>query len=1401
MRSRTHPSEFAAFLRGGQGREIQGNGRVQKTWRRARGLQNLPRRAARELASCAAVGSPAPPGYALAFVTTTSVGGLLDALTAATAQAPVALGRYDVVGRLGRGGMSTVYEALDRDRQTRVALKTLSVADAAAAVSLKREFRIVADLAHPNLAPVFELAQDQGIWFFTMERVEGVSLTQWVRGDAEQSTAERSGVQLPLSRTLESLDLSGALDTSDSELSEWSRPGGDAKPGEVAGQSARADLEDDTVVETGAGQFPAHTEHSGAPRLPICDMATIRRVFGQLTLGIAALHEAGLRHGDIKPANVLVRPDGQAVLVDFGLARPLDERRAPMLVGTPTYMAPEQLSDSSVGPQADWYALGATLYGMLTGWKPFLAATALELYLKKMHFLPPPPNSLLPEIPTDLSDLALALLNPDPEGRPGKDALMRAFAGDSTPEVSTESVRGRLFVGRDKELCALEQAYGSACAGRVTVAHVHGPSGIGKSALLTSFLSAVQEVDSALVLRGRCYERERVPYKGFDRIIDELAVQLRQLSDSAVETMLPTYTGALARVFPALGSVNAIARRAAKEVITEGAIEMRHRAWVGLGELLQAFGKQRTVVLTIDDLQWSDADSAQLLMELLGHGRSSPLLVVILYRPAAALANTQLNGYFELCERLAREGSFLDLPVQALGQADAEQLARAALGGSATEESVTFVAGEAQGVPIFIEQLAHYVSKQEPAALGTDITLEDAITTRVAALNADQRAIVEVVAVANNPLPQSIVFEAAGLDAGALSSLLTLRSANLINWGGAGADDVVWAYHDRIRESVVATLPPETQRAHHLALGRALQRRQGSPGTWVFDAARHLGAAEQLIVDPEERLAAARLHAEAGDFAREAAAYPLGFTCYEGGIALLGNQAWDQHYDLALRLYGGAVETAYLSAEWHALERRSAEVKAHAKSVMDQLVAWETEIDALAGRQQYAAALDAGCSALSSLGVELPRDPSEADVKAALEPTLAALNQIGIAGMRALPEVNDARVAAITRIQVRLSPVAYFGKPLLLPIIACNLITTSIDRGLSTATPYGLALFGIVLNTLEMFRVSHAWGQLALELLDRWPTDRRLETATRHILFNLVCNWVVPLHSTLDSLREVFDIGRQTGDYEYAGFAAHGFVHNSIYAGRPLEPLKKEALYLGDQLRAFGVNALHVHRPFEQLLKALTGDLADPQYLDDETFDEGAALAKAEADQARSSVCVLNLTIGLARFHFGTPEEASRRLEVARAHLDGAPSVWHPPTVHQYAALAAGASWHRTQDESERVTYRGYVEDSLSALRRLAELTPVNFAHRVSMVEAELLAMDGDRKAALEKLEQAAVQAQEGSWINDVALAHELQARWHDAPEAKKRSLRSARTAYAAWGASAKASWISEKIAALAPGG
>ncbi len=1300
----------------------------------------------------------------------------LTLLAQATATQPVPLGRYDVVGRLGRGGMGTVYEAVDHERQAKVALKTLSAANATEAVWLKQEFRTVADLAHENLAPVYELASDRGIWFFTMELVEGVTLTDWARDGAYLDPIR----PLPVSRTFTT--------TARSPL----------QPGQVPGEGSKAHA-DGSESDPSWGELVISSDSpddAAAPSMPDRDVADVRRVFTQLVEGISALHGAGLRHGDIKPSNVLVRPDGRAVLVDFGLAQPLDTRSGGTRLrgGTPAYMPPEQLANEPVGPQADWYGLGACLYRVLTGCRPFVADSQLELYLKKTKRSPPPPHALLPELPVDLSELCLALMQPDDSRRPGRDQILRVLAGASEPPVATpERVRSTPFIGRDRELCTLEDAYGRARAGELTVVHMHGPSGIGKSSLLASFLEAVQEVDSALVLRGRCYERENVPYKGFDRIIDELAGRLRTMEPESLQSVLPTWADELARVFPALGSVPAIAERNGDVQLAGGAIELRRRGRTALAELLQGLRRKRPMVIAIDDLQWADVDSAELLVELLRE--DAPLLVVILYRPDAASENPALTGYFERCRRMHARGQLVDLPLKGLSLADAERLARVALGETSSAEHAAAIARESRGIPFFIEELVFLASEQRRRGADAEMSLDEAIRARVDALPADQRALIEVVAVANSPLPQSVVFEAAGLDAGTLMPLLALRRASMISWLGAGPDDVVWPYHDRIRESVLASLAPAATQTCHLELGRALARRKDEVGARLFEAVRHLGAAGPLLDDGERRMAA-QLHAEAGEHARDAAAFPLAFDCFEGGIALLPD-AWRDDYDLALRLHAGAVETAYLSANWDALRRRSEEFKSHSRTVMDQLVAWEAEIDAHAGRQDYTQAIDAGLTVLAMLGVELPGDPTQAEVGEAVTATIDRLTQVGPEGLRALPDLADPTAAAATRIQARLAPVAYFGRPLLLPIIACHLVDTSIERGGSPATPFALSLFGIVLNTLELYPMSHTWGQLAAEMLDRWP-DRRLEAATRHILNNLVCNWMVPLSSTLGPLREVFDLGCRTGDYEYASYAAHGYVHNSMYAGRPLAALLDEALQLGEQMRKLGqVNALHVHVPFEQLLKAMIGQLDDPTTLDDASFSEAAHLAEAHAAGSRSGAYLMNHIKGYQLLLFGDCAQAVRRFEEATKYVDAVPSIWHLPIRLQHTALAACGAWDEA-DATARTHLRALADDNLAGLRRLADVAPINFAHRVGMVEGELARIEGDPGRALASFEDAITRAQEGGWINDVALANELAARCSDDPDAARRRLRAARTAYAAWGAAAKAKQIATKMAALA---
>ena len=1264
-------------------------------------------------------------------------------LDAASPEHPVAVGRYDVVGLVGRGGMGTVYAAVDRRSGVRVALKTLSHMDADGLLWLKREFRAVGDVAHRNLVPLYELACDGGVWFIAMELVHGVPFDEYVRGARAYSSS--AGSTPP-------------------------RADGRHAATGVTKREGRSSLPPGKSGDPIAASAPPSIER-------------LRAAFAELVDGVAALHESNLLHLDIKPRNVLVDEHGKVTVLDFGLVRPVraesrDANRAappvtPLIskdaasdlrttAGTPAYMSPEQMKGEQVGAPADWYSVGVTLYLALTGRLPFRASEFSVLYFEKVYALPAAPHQLVPDVPRDLSDLCMSLLQPDPSRRATGQDVARVLSGDRAVIARLSSVAiATPFVGRRAELSMLGNAFAATQDGRDRIVHVRGPSGMGKSAVVANFVSHVRDASGAIVLGGRCYERERLPYNAFDGVVDGLAEALKTLSRDEVEPMLPAWIAELVRVFPTLGVVEAIAARIAGRTVVTEPVELRRRAHAALAVLIDRLAAARPLVIHVDDVQWADDDSAALLLAWMlrrdasradSHRRA---LVLVGFRDSEAKANAALREYFATAQ--GTSGHVVDVPVGPLSHDDAVQLADATLrefGVTSGAETAQTIANESAGVPIFVAQLARYVAEQGHGA-STHLSLEALVAARVGALPASQRAIVECLAVAGNAVPQGIVLEAAQIDSDAMPSLIALRAAGLLRSTGIEAGDAIELQHDRIRESVVAAMQKDTIAENHLRIGRAFARRcKGSrDATCLFDAARHLDAVPDRRLSSEERLEAARFDLAAGREARAGAAFALALKFFEAGIRRVHDAGWSVDYDLALALYTGAAEGAYLRGEWARVEELVDSVKQHAQSVLDAVPAWEAEIDAYVARSVYDAAVRAALDVLSRLGANLPSNAGMPEVGAAVQRASAALAKVGESGLEQLGDLDDPTALAVMRIETRVSSAAYFAAPLLFPILACDLIVRSVECGLSPATPYALAVYGIVLNTIGAHEDAHRWGQTALRLVERW-SDRGLEARTRHIVHDLVCVWVVPLASTLDDLHDVVRIGRETGDVEYAAYAAHAYVHNALYAGMTLDRLRAEAAEAGAFLRGFGqVNALHVHEPFERLIECFAGHAANRARLDGGGFDETKALAGAVAAGSRSAQCIVRLAMGIARYHFGDKKEARDVLEEARPFLDGVSSTWHVPMFHQYAALAGCAL---LATASGKAGVPETVRESLATLRTLAKVSEANFAHRVAMVDGEIARISGDIEGAREWFDRAAWQAARGGFSRDEDLAREL---------------------------------------------
>jgi hypothetical protein len=551
-------------------------------------------------------------------------------------------------------------------------------------------------------------------------------------------------------------------------------------------------------------------------------LARLRAVLGQLTEGLATLHQAGKLHRDIKPSNVLVTPLGRVVLVDFGIAVELDatglhETAENHTLGTVPYMSPEQAAARPVSTASDWYSVGVVLYEALTGRRPFEGTLLAQLRAKEARD-PLPPTRWVPDLPSDLADLSLALLRRNPAVRASEVEIERCL-GKGAPEARPDVVQAPL-VGRQVELQALHQAFADLKKRQAVTVAISGQSGLGKTALVQHFLRELAEQETVVILAGRCYEKESVPYKALDSAIDALSRYLARLADLEVQALLPREVSALARVFPVLGRVRAIARFAARTLEYPDPREARRRAAVALRELLSRVADRVPVVLFLDDLHWGDADSAALLADLVRPPDPPALLLIGGYRSEDEACSSFLQALWRERQQAAAALDFRVLALGPLSEAEARTLADALLRGqgAAQAEPAAAVARESGGNPFFVTELIQHLRMGLDRTTGCEgrLRLEEVLWQRVLHLPASPRRLLELVAVAGRPLRRADACQAAGLSADALEALALLESTRLLR--GTAPRDEVETYHDRVRECVVASLAPAARQEHHQRL-------------------------------------------------------------------------------------------------------------------------------------------------------------------------------------------------------------------------------------------------------------------------------------------------------------------------------------------------------------------------------------------------------------------------------------------------------------------------------------------------------------------------------------------------------------------------------------------------------
>lgn len=651
--------------------------------------------------------------------------------------------RFEVIRELAAGGTGVVLEAIDRDGATRVAFKILHPPPPGAAPErdlaerVREEFAVAAGVRHPNLVRLGELHDLDGRWGFSMELVDGPTIFDWCRRGGDEGADGLHGW--------------GTIDS--------------LRPRFLEGR--------------------------------------LRTAVGQIAGALAALHGAGIVHRDLRPCNLRIdrgeRVD-RVVVLDLGLAALAATRDdGAGRAGIVEYLAPEQVARGRVTTASDLYALGAILFEIITGRPPFIGTPADVANDKREH---PAPRAtqLVPELARDLDELCARLLDRDPARRPSAADVAAQFGTTDQPRVTgtmaavADPRRERALEGRDGELALLRAAIEEAGAARPIVYVVHGPVGVGKTALLER-LAHEAAAEGALVCAGRCGSRTATRYAAWDSFIDGISRHLAALDPQVRAAVLPEDAAAIAHLFPSFARV--VPARSSSAT----AAELGNRARAALRALLARLTAEHRLVAILDDAHAADDESLDLLCELLQP--PAPAVVTLFgvrMTPASAAAE---RARMQRLAALPIDLRFL--PLGPLAPTAAAAFAERLLGSPAGAASL---AEASSGNPLVLEQLAHAPD------LAHDQTVVGLVAARLAAMPGSAQAIVRVLAAAEAPLRHDVIGSALGLTHRAVvRDLGLLAAARLVHTTGSRRNDLAELHHGVVADAVRTGPPLATEHA------------------------------------------------------------------------------------------------------------------------------------------------------------------------------------------------------------------------------------------------------------------------------------------------------------------------------------------------------------------------------------------------------------------------------------------------------------------------------------------------------------------------------------------------------------------------------------------------------------
>lgn len=1157
-----------------------------------------------------------------------------------------------------------------------------------------------------------------------------------------------------------------------------------------------------------------------------------------LAVGLAAaigkVHQHGLIHKDIKPTNILVkRAHGEEVrLTGFGWASRLPRERQPpdppeVIAGTLAYMAPEQTGrmNRSVDSRSDLYSLGVTLYEMLTGTLPFTASDPMEWVHCHIARQADAPGERVSGIPEVLSSIVMKLLTKTAEERyqtaAGVESDLRRCLrqwqsnGSIDPfRVGAHDAADRLLIaeelyGREREIDSLLASFDRVLTrGAPEFVLISGYSGVGKSSVVNE-LHKVLLPQRGLFAAGKFDQYKRdFPYATLAQAFQTLIRQILVKSEAEVDQWRRALTEALGihgqliiNLVPELAFI--VGKQPAIPDLPPR--EAQNRFHLLFRRFLGVFAtREHPLALFLDDLQWLDAATLDLIEHLVTHAEVRHLLLVGAYRdnevgPAHPLLRT-LEGIKKADVRVS------EIVLAPLGLDDLGRLAASALRcDPGKARSLTqLVFEKTGGNPFFAIQFLTELA--DDGLLAFDPVAQD-WRWEIDRIHAKSYTGNVVELVAGKLMRLSAHTQAALQQLACLGNVAeiftlvivqdepeeTIHGAfrEAVSAGLVVCQERAYKFlHDRIQQAAYSLVPDSHRADVHLRIGRALLASMTAKQLTehLFDVADQLNRGATSLVDHEEKIDVATIDLRAGRKAKASGAFASALAYFSAGMALLDDSDWRSQSELAFNLWLERAECEFLSGNFENAERLIVDLLQHAESKIRQATTYRLKVLLHTLKSENAQAVDSALSCLRLFEIDIPAHPTEAQVQAEYRTVWQTLNGRAIESLVDLPLMTDQEMPAAMNVLSVLLASANFTDLHLWCLLACRIATLSMEHGTSGASAHGCADLGQILGPVfHRYSEGYRFAELACELVEKHGFAAY--RAKAYHAMGVVAVWTQPIATSIDFLRTAFRIATESGDLETACYCTDKSVTDLLMRNDPLEAVWHESeigLNFVRKARFHDVATVIVSQ--QRFIATMQGRTSAFSTFSDADFDETTFEAQITSDGTATAACLYWILKLQARFLSGDYAQALASADKAKVLLWAAPVHFQRLDYVFFSALTITALYENASADDKRA-WGDVLAMHLEQLGEWARNYPPTFADKHALLTAEIARIKGHELDAKRLYEVAIRLARDHGFVQNEGLAYELAARFYSAGGFETFAdayLSKARDCYLRWGAEGK---------------